>query len=538
MKRLRPYLPNTRTIAVDTLLAVVVVTVVSVVIAVVETMGSLSNVSNLYIIGVAGLASRRGLYPAVLASVLAFLAFDFFFIPPIHTFTVDDPSEYVALATLLVTSVLISQLLTLAKRRASEAQRRQTETQLLYEVSQAALSNPRVEGVYALALRRLNATLGLTWSQLLIREKSHFDQVAVCGTPPEVPDEPHLPRRVTDEARAIGIWRQAQNNVRIVHELDGDAWRIGWSGGGTLCEAYIPLSIQSCVEGVLVAGRPTGGALTAEEIGLLAAFANQLAIAVQRDRLADEQARARALEESNRLKSALVSSVSHELKTPLAVIKASATALLDEGASAGNGVTRELAESINREADRLTRLVGNLLDMSRLEAGALQVHPEWVSFSDVIADVLDRMAPILDNHPVSVQAPSDLPPTPMDFTLVSQVLTNLLDNAARYSPPGAAITISAEVVRDQLRVTVFNEGSYIPPRELERLFDKFYRLSSASGGTGLGLAIVRGIVEAHGGHVWAENLGQRGVAFSFTLPSPAPGGADSLPVHPPAASFL
>jgi two-component system sensor histidine kinase KdpD len=255
---------------------------------------------------------------------------------------------------------------------------------------------------------------------------------------------------------------------------------------------------------------------------LLVAFANQLAVAVERQNIAEQHARARALEESDRLKSALVSSVSHELKTPLAAIKACATALLADGSTPGSayGVRRELAESIDRETDRLTRLVTNLLDMSRLEGGALRPELEWVSIGDVIADVLDRLEPMLEGRGVTLDVPESLPTTQLDFVQMTQVVTNLLDNALRYSPPGAAISISAEVVRDQLRVTVFNEGSRIPRPDLERLFDKFYRLSTESVGVGLGLSIARGIVEAHNGRIWAENVGRRGVAFTFTIPSP------------------
>src|SRR5207253_2828760 len=160
----------------------------------------------------------------------------------------------------------------------------------------------------------------------------------------------------------------------------------------------------------------------------------------------------------------------------LAAIKASVTTLLEDVASPDAWVRRELTEAIDRETDRLTRLVSNLLDMSRLEAGALRPQLEWVSMTDVIADVLDRMEPILAGREVRLEVADELPPTPLDFVQIGQVLTNLIDNALRYSTSGAAIVISAEVVRNQLRVTVFNEGSQIPATELERLFDKFYRL--------------------------------------------------------------
>ncbi len=525
--------PGLRPLLSDSFLAVGVVVLVSLLIWIVGALGSVSNISNLYIIGVAILAAQRGLYPALLASFLAFLTYDFFFVPPLHRFTVDEPSEYVALLTLLVTSLLIGQLLARVQHRATEAQQQQRQTELLYDVSRAALSSSEVVEVYTLALRHLSETLGLDWAQLLLRREADLEPVALYGSPPDHPDARHLLQRVVDEGRPIGVWQQGTNNVRIVSELDIAAGQASSPEGGILREVYVPVAIEARDEGVLIVGtKANAPLLTAREVRFLQAFSNQLASAVQRDRLADQRARARALEESDRVKSALISSVSHELKTPLTAIKASVTTLLQEEADGEQSIRRELIESINRETDRLTRLVSNLLDMSRLEAGALQPRLEWVSIADVVADVLDRMEPVLRGRRVSVQIPDDLPATPLDFVLVGQVLTNLLDNAVRYSPAWASIVISAEIVREQLRIAVFNEGSSIPPADLDRLFDKFYRLSTAPGGTGLGLAIARGIVEAHHGHIWVENVGRRGVAFTFTLPSPRPAEPAPRPTLP------
>ncbi len=521
----------------DTLWALAVVAGVSLVIGGAESVGHVSNISNLYIIGIALLAARRGRYPAVLASILAFLAFDWFFVPPVHVFTVNDPSEYVALATLMFTGLIIGQLLALVRRRATEAQTRERHTQLLYDISQAALSMPDVGGVYKLALDRLNETLELAWSRVLVRGEVAFEQVVYSGfNAPSLPDETHWLQRVAEEGQALGVWEQPENKVRVVRELDISSGKVASPEGGVLRQVYVPLRIESRVEGVLVVGtRVTDEPPTQEERQLLLAFANQLAIAVQRDRFAEQQARARAIEESDRLKSALVSSVSHELKTPLGAIKASATSLLQDGTVHDATAIRELAQSIDRETDRLTRLVANLLDMSRLESGALQPRLELTSMADVVSDVLDRMEPMLGGRRVEVNVPESLPPTPLDFVLISQVLTNLLDNAVRYSPPGAGISISAEIAREQLRVTVFNEGSHIPAAELDKLFDKFYRISTATGGTGLGLAIVRGIIETHGGRIWAENVGRRGVAFTFTLPSPPVDSSRRDVLPPPLA---
>lgn len=510
-----------RTRSMDVALAAAVVAGVTVVIGAVESVSHVSNVANLYVIVIAVLASRRGLFPAVVASVLAFLVFDWFFIPPLHVFTVDDPSEYVALVTLLVTSVIIGQLLAHARKQAEEARSLQRQTQLLYELSQATLSNPDPFTVYPLALWRLNEGLGVVGSRLLLRAGADLHVAATAGAVPPLADEASWLQRVGEEGRPLAVFAYQKTNVRVGRELDLTAQESLLPNGERLVQLYVPLRVLSGLEGVLIVGeRKDGATLPAKDRQLLLAFANQLAIAVERQTFAEQQARARALEESDRLKTALISSVSHELKTPLAAIKLSATTLLDDSVGPDEGLRREVAESINRETDRLTRLVSNLLDVSRLEGGALRPQIECVSIADVVADVLDRMEPMLESHDVRVEIPDDPPATPMDFVQISQVLTNLLDNALRYAPVHASISISAAVVREQLRVTVFNEGSRIPRPDLDRLFDKFYRLSTLPGGIGLGLSIARGIVEAHGGRIWAENVGHRGVAFTFTLPSP------------------
>ena len=510
-----------RPLAHDTGLVVAAVAGVSVLVGAAESVSHVSNISNLYIIAIALLASWRGLYPALAASVLAFLAYDWFFVPPVHEFTVSDPTEYVALVTLLVTIVIIGQLLALARQRAEELQMRHRQTELLYDVSQAVLTTPAISDVYPMALWRLNEALAITGSRLLLREGVGLRQVAASGTLQDAAEQSTWLDETLRDGQPLLVWEQPRNNVRVTAELHVDSGGIEPADGVRLYQMLVPLRIESRSEGVLVVGRKKDqGPITVADRQLLLAFTNQLAVAVDRQKRAEQQARALALEESDRLKSALVSSVSHELKTPLAAIKASVTSLLTDTADTSGNVRRELAGAINRETDRLTRLVSNLLDMSRLEAGALRPNLEWVSIVDVVSDVVDRMQPILAGREVKTELADGLPASPMDFVQVSQVLTNLLDNAIRYSPSHAAIVISGEVVQNELRVTVFNEGSHIPLGELGHVFDKFYRVTSASGGVGLGLSIARGIVLEHGGRMWAENVGRRGVAFTFVLPSP------------------
>ena len=521
-----------RSVAAEALLAFGVVAGISVIVGAVDSVSHVSNISNLYVIGIAILASRRGPYPAVFASILAFAAYDWFFVPPIHEFTVSDPSEYVALVTLLATAIIIGQLLAAARQQTVAARLRQRQTHLVYEVSQAALSSQDMSTVYPMALWRLNDALQLTGSRLLLSEGTDLVQAASSGSFAEIGEERAWLDQVMREGQGLVVWRQARTNVRITAELDLGAPDMVAPDGARLQEVLLPLRVDSAVRGVLVVGGRTDAASpSAEDNRLLVAFANQLAVAVDRQSRAEDQARARALEESDRLKSALVSSVSHELKTPLAAIKASVTTLLSGCPEPDRPTRRQAAESIDRETDRLTTLVTNLLDMSRLEAGALRPHLELASIADVVAEVLDRMEAILQRREVGVDIPAKVPLTPMDFVQISQVLTNLLDNALHYSPSDGAIEISANVVRDQLRVTVFNTGSHIPTDELDKLFDKFYRLSSATGGIGLGLSIARGIVETHGGHLWAANVGHRGVAFTFTLPSPRQPAATQDPSH-------
>jgi two-component system sensor histidine kinase KdpD len=394
---------------------------------------------------------------------------------------------------------------------------------LLYDVGQAARAGSLPGSSYTLALTLLNETIDVIGSRVLVRDDGTLREAAAAGALPELPEEAPCLRRVAEEGRVLGVWFQPDSGVWTVREIDPMDRRPAPDEGPRASRVYLPLRAEPRVEGVLVVGeRNDGRPFSAEDWWLLMALADQLAAVAERTNLADQRARARALEESDRVKSALISSISHELKTPLAAIKASATTLLEPDAVAGPTVRRELAEAINRETDRLTRLVSNMLDMSRIEAGVLRPELEWVSIADVVSDVLDRMAPLLAGRPVTVDLPAALPPTPLDFVLMSQVLTNLLDNAVRYSPPDAAIEVSAAVGDGQLRLSVFNERSHIPPDELDRLFEKFHRLSTAPGGTGLGLTIARGMVEAHGGRIWAENVGPDGLVFRLTVPSPAP----------------
>ena len=283
---------------------------------------------------------------------------------------------------------------------------------------------------------------------------------------------------------------------------------------------YLPLVASSGTLGVLGARPSNPHAFDApEQIHQLETFANQTTLALERARLAEEARVAEVHVETERLRSSLLSSVSHDLRTPLATITGAASTLLASGARVDDDTQRELLESMRDEAERLNRLVHNLLEMTRLESGALQLNRDWHPMEEVVGAALRRLGKRLAGRRVDVSIAPELPLVLMDDVLVEQVLINLLDNALKYTPAGTSIRLAATASEERVTVEIADHGPGLPRGEEERVFDKFYRGgAAATRGVGLGLAIVKGIVHAHGGHVWAHNLPEGGAAFFFTLP--------------------
>jgi two-component system sensor histidine kinase KdpD len=256
-----------------------------------------------------------------------------------------------------------------------------------------------------------------------------------------------------------------------------------------------------------------------ERLHQLETFAAQTALALERTQLADDAQQAEVRIETERLRNSLLSSVSHDLRTPLATITGAVSAILDEGGTLDAPTRQELLESVREEADRLNRLVQNLLEMTRLESGALQLRREPHPIEEVIGAALQRVGKRLTGRRVTTRVPPDLPLVAMDDVLIEQVLVNLLDNALKYTPPGSPIEIISTATDRSVTVEIADHGPGLPPGQEDKIFEKFYRAQpSGSRGAGLGLAICRGIVRAHGGRIWAQNLPGGGVAFLFTLP--------------------
>jgi two-component system sensor histidine kinase KdpD len=260
---------------------------------------------------------------------------------------------------------------------------------------------------------------------------------------------------------------------------------------------------------------------------LIEALADQAALALERGQLAERHEQARMEVESERLRTALLSSLSHDLRTPLSSIEGAASSLLEGSDRLSDETRREMAQTILEESRRMTRLVANLLDMVRVETGALAVHKEWQPLEEALGVALVRLEERLAGHPVETRLAPDLPLVPVDDLLVEQVFINLLENASRHTPVGTPITISAWPEGRSVIVEVADQGAGIPAGEEEAVFRKFHRSTSAdrtspAGGSGLGLTICRGIVGAHGGRIWLERNGAKGAAFRFTLPLDGP----------------
>lgn len=428
-------------------------------------------VALLYLIPLGVITAYWGLGPGITSALITFLTFNYFFIPPYYTLAVHRPTDVVILVIFLVVAVVISQLVGRMQASLIAATAREREATQLYELS-IALTGLHNERAIAQILARQ------------VQEVSQGEHVKINITGAELFSF-HLPETPSPR-RAV--------------------------------ELIVPIQAARGVLGEILLWK-AAPIISSREKRLLEIFASQGALALERARLAQAESRARVLEESDHLKSILLSSVSHELRTPLSTIKAAASSLRGNEVSWDSLARIELVAAIDDEADHLNMLVGNLLDMSRIESGALKPKREWNILSEIVGSVLSRMRHSADEHQLDIEIPENLPFVPVDYVQMGQVFTNLISNSLKYAPSNTRIHIRAQVEGDAIHVQVSNQGPQVPTEHLERIFDKFYRITAADRvtGTGLGLSICKGIIEAHGGRIWAENTVD-GLAFNFTLP--------------------
>jgi two-component system sensor histidine kinase KdpD len=458
------------------------------------------NLVMIYLLGVVLSAVRFGRGPSILATILSVAAFDYFFVPPFLTFAVSDTQYVLTFGVMLFTALIISNLAGRTRQQAETARLRERRTAALYALGRELVSTRGIDNNARAAVRHVHEV---------------FDSDVVVLLPDAA-------GRLSIAAAQAGL--TLDTNARGVAQWVYDHSQIAGLGTDTLPGAdalYLPLIASRGTVGVLGV-RPSEALrfVEPEQLHTLEAFASQTALAVERARLAEEAEQARVQVETERLRSSLLSSVSHDLRTPLASITGAASSLL-EGPDTLDVETRgELAQSIYDEADRLNRLVRNLLDMTKLQAGAVTVNKEWQPLEEVVGAALTRLEDLLGDHPLATHLPAGLPLVPIDGVLIEQALVNLLENAVKYTPPGSPIEISAWREASTVVVEIADRGPGLPAGEEQRIFDKFYRVpaSKSTSGVGLGLTICRAIVEAHGGRIWAENRPGGGAVFRFTLP--------------------
>jgi two-component system sensor histidine kinase KdpD len=473
----------------------------------------IADVVMVFLLGVVVVSMRFGYGPSLLAALLGVLTFDFIFIPPYMSFAVTDLSHVVTFAIMLFVALVISNLTKRIREQADTARGRERRMASLYAVSRELGIATSRAALVEVAARHLRELFDAKVALLLPRADRTLEIVHA--------DEGTL---VADD-KDLGVAEWAWQNQRT-------------AGAGT---DTLPLARARCVP--LLGSRGPVGVLALYTAGesklddpderqLLHTVSGLVGLALERTELAEEARRASLRIETEQLRNALLSSVSHDLRTPLGVVTGATSALLEENVPKSEATRRELLRTAHEEALRLTRLVRNLLDMTRLEAGALKVHTDLQSVEEIVGAALDRLDDRLRGREVRTDVPADLPLIPFDAILIEQVLINLLENATKYSPAGSPIDVSATAREAEIEVVVADRGPGIAKEDAERVFDKFYRVREAEGGgVGLGLTICRGIVAAHGGRIWVEQREGGGAAFRFTLPRGAAVQQSPLPAE-------
>lgn len=464
------------------------------------------NVNLIFLMAVIGVAVRYGFGPSLAASIAGVLTYNFFFLEPIHTFEIAGPRNMAAFFFFLVVALITSHLAARARTEAIAARRRAETTEALYRFSRRIADITELDDLLQATLQQISSMLSVE-GVLLLRDADGDLQVRAISPAADPPN-------ALDLIAAQAAWLSRNSGDPSIREtLRAGNW------------LFVPLYTGEEVIGASGISRNwASDPLNAEERQLLGALVNHATVAIERIRVATERDEARLAAETERLRSTLLTSLSHDLKTPLASITGAATALRQYGELYDGAARDDLAETIQDEAERLTRFVINLLDMARLEAGGIAPNLQPMDLSDLIGTALQRTETLLKEHKVHVALDPDLPMLSLDPVLLEQVLVNLLDNAAKYAPPGSAISIEGQRRGDSVVLTVADEGAGLAPEDVGRVFDKFYRSGSGDrqrAGTGLGLSICRGFMAAMGGTITADSRPSPpgGAIFTIALPS-------------------
>ena len=461
-------------------------------IALISSRTTVPGLSAFYLLLVLWLGARWGRGPAVAGSVAAFLLYDYFLVPPTGTFTVSGPKEFLELVVLLAVALVTGQLAASLRQTQAAAEGLATESRALYELATAALRSPEVATALSLLRERATRLESVTRFDLVAMD---FGQATPLAGSEPTADELHQATWSYENGRPVGI-AIGDGAVKLVRTVPASP-----------APAFLPLANGVAVIGI-GAEHPDPA-----ELRMLAALIGLASLLLDRRRAGLEAERARGFEASDRLKAAILSSLSHELKSPIAALRAGLTALAAPQAGL-KPEQQELLRDLDGQATRLDRLVGDMLTLSRLEAG-VELDKEPHRFADLVGTTMRQLRSDLKGHEVATDLADDLPPVEVDELQVGRVLTNLFQNALEWAPPNGGIAVGAIARESVLEAWVENDGPAIAPADLDRIFDTFW--TRRARGSGLGLAICKRVVEAHGGTIRAENR-RRGPRFTFTLP--------------------
>ncbi len=440
-----------------------------------------TTVALTFLLAILAIATAWGLFEAIVASLAGMLCFNFYFLPPVGTWTIADPQNWVALFAFLVTAVVASQLSASAKQRAMEAMRQQQEMERLYSLSRALLLVDKQSAVTGQISQRIAQVFDVECVAVFDRRTGRVYKTGTAGLP--ISDS-----RLRDAALQGTAFHDPLPNLTI-----------------------LPLALGSDPVGSLA----ICGASISDTA--LQSIANLASIAIERARAEETASRMEAARQNEAMKSMLLDALAHEFKTPLTAIKAAASSILDEEPPA----QKELVTVIDEETDRLDSLVSETIRMARIEAGDLQLQKEPNSVAGLIDAALKKLRLLLEDRAIRIEVPPDLPEVFTDGELVSLSIRQLVTNALKYSSPDSSITIRAILDNRHVRISVKDAGPGIPSGELTRIFERYYRAVDSRDrvpGTGIGLAVAHDIVKAHGGEIWAESVPGHGSEFFFTLP--------------------
>jgi len=484
--------------------AIALASLTTAVIALLGHLATIPNISLLYLPGILTTAVYFGTGPSLTAAVLSALEYDFFLLRPAHTLTIAHGQDVLDFVVFILIAVISSQLAAGARARTIAARRQAMESASLHNLAESLIAGD----------------IGNVLNAITRRVVDVFE-VALCAiyTPVSaggiaVTSRTERTSRAPDRAAHAAAQWAFEHGTEISLPLP--------TGGKQL---YIPLRTGEQIVGVMEIGlRADQHDLEQDAYDLVTNFAAQAALLIARNQAVEETRRLRVVEESDRLKTALLSSLSHDLRTPLAAIKASATSLLEKDVDWTGDERDELLRAIDSSADRLNRLVGNLLDLSRIEAGVLQPVLELYTPTEIVETIVPHLRPLVRDRPFEVDVDTALPPIPVDLVRLDQLLVNLVENAVRYTPAGSPIEFRLQADDRAVSIAVADHGPGIARRQGERIFETFFRgqpHGDRTPGTGLGLAICRGIARAHDGTLVVEDTPGGGATFVLTLPLPA-----------------